>query len=187
MIEEVFETKANFNRQRRHQKTVYNGRSAFMRARGLNAVTVKPVWNALSEAERAWWSDEGKRLTIDASGLYAFGINFFLHPHRGVSLTADNVDPVRHTIFCTNASFLIEYQNQHIKEKKEYDELIDRYCDQKPAPLRSRDRKCPVDVDELFSLLNGEQSELASRWTERNISDWVKTLGDECEPHTLDI
>ena len=78
MISDLFETKANFNRQRSHQKTVYNGRSAFMRARGLNAVAVKPLWDALPQVDKDWWSDEGRRMTIEADDLYSFGITCFI-------------------------------------------------------------------------------------------------------------
>ena len=80
LTEEVFETKAKFNRLRRHQKTVYNGRFAFARARGLDEVTVEPFRNALPHADRDWWSGEGKRLTVEADDLYSFGIYcFYIH------------------------------------------------------------------------------------------------------------
>ena len=78
MIEEVFKTKANFNRLRNRPKTVYNGRSALMRERGLNAVTVKPVWNALTQVEQGNWSHHGKQLTLHADVFCVFGM---IHPY----------------------------------------------------------------------------------------------------------
>ena len=62
--------------------------------------------------------------------------------------------------------------------------LIDEYFEKKPGPLGSKDIKCPLDVEALFSKLNEEGSEMASLWTECGISDWVKKLGVESLPFT---
>ena len=67
MIEDIFQTKANFNRQRRQQKTVYNGRSAFMRFHSLSATSVKVRWDALPQKEKDYWADIAKRLNEDAA------------------------------------------------------------------------------------------------------------------------
>ena len=48
----LFKTKQGFTGARRKTRVSYNGRSAYMRAHGLNAVSVKEPWNALkSEGE----------------------------------------------------------------------------------------------------------------------------------------
>ena len=62
--------------------------------------------------------------------------------------------------------------------------LIDEYYEKNPAPLGSKDRKCPVDVDALFPRLNEENSQMAYLWTENSVSEWVKTLGAECASYT---
>ena len=41
MVRKLFQNKANFRRERRLCSATYNGRSASMRAKGLNAVTVQ--------------------------------------------------------------------------------------------------------------------------------------------------
>ena len=67
MIEDLFGTMANFRKERRAHNTVYNGRSAFMKHHGLNAVNVKSKWNALTANEKAYWALEARRLNDEAA------------------------------------------------------------------------------------------------------------------------
>ena len=68
MIEHLFSTKANFNRQRRSIKVVYNGKTAFVKFHGLSAVAAKPKWDALSREEKGYWAAEAMRLNAEALG-----------------------------------------------------------------------------------------------------------------------
>ena len=61
---------------------------------------------------------------------------------------------------------------------------INAYYEENPAPLGSTDRKCPVDADALFGLLNEEPSELAPLWAAKAVTSWVGTLGSVCEKYT---
>lgn len=70
MITTLFETKANFRKQRRSQNTVYNGRSAFMKSRGLNAVSVKPIWDKLSVDVKTYWAQVAHQTNEEASDKY---------------------------------------------------------------------------------------------------------------------
>lgn len=69
----IFKTKAAFNKARRSTKTVYNSRSAHMKARGLNAVDVKDDWRKVKNgSEDGAWLAEAKRLGIEGSSLVTF-------------------------------------------------------------------------------------------------------------------
>ena len=66
--------------------------------------------------------------------------------------------------------------------------LIDEYYEKKPGPIGSKDRKRPVvAANSLFATLNEESSEIAFLWDEKDVSDWVKTLGGECGACTQSV
>ena len=67
MIRDLFKTKSNFRKQRRAMNAVYNGRSAFMKAKGLNAVSVKPVWDRLPGIEKERWAEIAHQLNEETS------------------------------------------------------------------------------------------------------------------------
>ena len=70
MIVTLFETKANFRKKRRSQNTVYNGMSAFMKAKGLNAVSAKPIWDSLSRAQKDHWAQVARQMNSGAADVY---------------------------------------------------------------------------------------------------------------------
>ena len=67
MVKDLFGAHANFRKERRKRRTVYNGRSAFVKHFGLNAVTVKPSWGAITSNEIAYWALEAIRLNDEAA------------------------------------------------------------------------------------------------------------------------
>ena len=67
-LKDIFKTKSAFNKERRKQKTVYNSRSAYMKAHGLNAVTVKDDWEKIKNAaEDPIWLAHAHELTSEGS------------------------------------------------------------------------------------------------------------------------
>lgn len=57
------------------------------------------------------------------------------------------------------------------------DKLVGEYYKEFPGPLGSTDRKYDIDIDALFEELNTPDSKIASMWTDKEITDWTKTLG----------
>ena len=68
-ITTLFKTKSNFRRERRLCNSVYNGRSVFMKAKKLNASTVKDVWRRLPTAEKVYWGEVARRMNVETSVL----------------------------------------------------------------------------------------------------------------------
>ena len=71
MISNIFGTKANFRKERRARNTVYNGRSAFMKAKGLNAISVKPIWDRLSVEKKNYWTLVAQHLSEAAADRFS--------------------------------------------------------------------------------------------------------------------
>ena len=65
----------------------------------------------------------------------------------------------------------------------ELDSAIDNY--EEVGPLGSTDRRIPINVDLLHARLNEENSTVAELWSEPQMKEWVKTLGDYCPDVTL--
>ena len=63
----LFKTKANFRRQRKRCKAVYNGRAVFMKFNKLNVATVKDAWGRLTEAEKLHWSEVARKLNLETA------------------------------------------------------------------------------------------------------------------------
>ena len=67
----LFKTKHGFTETRRKSRASYNGRSAYMRTHGLNAVSVKEPWNSVkAEGNPAMWRGAAARMSQEGNNVY---------------------------------------------------------------------------------------------------------------------
>ena len=69
----IFKTKCAFNKDRMRAKTVYNSRSAYMKAHGANAVDVQEEQKTVKDASGGRnWLDGAQRLSAAGSNFVTF-------------------------------------------------------------------------------------------------------------------
>ena len=86
-IVKLFKSKANFRRERDSCRSFYNGRAAFMKFKKLNAVTVKGVWNKLSETEKLHWSEVARSLNLETDDYRTWKFHLWIYILSGRPLS----------------------------------------------------------------------------------------------------
>ena len=77
-MEDISKTKQSFAKERRKSRVSYNRRSAFMKARSLNAVSFKEPWSAAKWGPSVpIWRAESFRLTSEGGNVYVRNVNLF--------------------------------------------------------------------------------------------------------------
>ena len=85
MVRRLLRNKSNFRREQRLCRATYVGRSSFVRATSLNAVTVQEAWIRLIKEWKLHRANVARELNVSAAESCIYG--FYGSKRRGETLT----------------------------------------------------------------------------------------------------